>query len=150
MAKITVVREIAAPAAVVFESIADPRKFAQAISGVSKVEFLSEAKAGVGVRYRQSRVMKGRESTMDFEVTEHVKNERLRILNETHGTVWDSLFTLTPSGTGTALTMRMDTRSRPLLAKLLMPVICLMIRGAVAKDIEAVKTYCESAATPKR
>jgi len=143
LATMTVIRSIHAPAGVVFQTVADAKRFAQAISGVTKVEVVSEAPSGVGTRFRQSRLMNGKETTMEFEVTEYVKNERVRIVNETHGTIWDSLFTLAPSNGSTTLTMRMETRSLRLLPRLLMPLVCLFIKKAVEKDIDAVKTFCE-------
>ncbi len=143
MATITVIRSIQAPAEIVFQTVADPRRFAQVIAGVTQVELLSETTSGAGTRFRQSRVMNGKETTMDFEVTEYVENQRIRIVNETHGTVWDSLFTLDSSNTSTRLTMRMETRSRRLLPRLLMPLVCLFVKKAVEKDIDAVKAYCE-------
>ena len=86
MASMTVIRSIHAPVDIVFQTIADPRQFARAISGVVKVEILSNPASGVGIKFRQSRVINGKETTMEFEVTEYVKNEHVRIVNETHGT----------------------------------------------------------------
>ncbi len=144
MATLKIVRNIHAPAAVVFDTVADPAHFAEAISGVTKLEFLSSTKSGAGTRFRQSRVMNGKEMTLDFDVTESVPNQRVRIVNEVHGTRWDSLITLTPSNALTTLTMRMDTETRPLVARLLMPLMLrLFIRKAVEKDFDAVKAYCE-------
>jgi hypothetical protein len=40
VAAITVAREIKAPVAVVYETIADPQRFARAISGVTKLDIL--------------------------------------------------------------------------------------------------------------
>jgi hypothetical protein len=80
---------------------------------------------------------------MEFEVTEYVKNDRVRIINETHGTVWDSLFTVASANGSTTLTMRMDTKSRRPLPKLMMPLVCLFIRKAVEKDMDAVRDFCE-------
>ena len=146
MATITVTRRVEAPANVVFRAVAEPKRFAEAIAGVTKLEFLSAETSGAGTRYRQSRVLNGKENAMEFEVTEWVDNHRVRIVNETHGTVWDSLFTFVPSGGATDLTMRMDTRSKPVLAKIMMPLVCVLIRGAVEKDLDAVKSYCERSA----
>jgi hypothetical protein len=81
---------------------------------------------------------------MDFEVTEWAKDEHVRIVNETHGTVWDTVFSCKTARGGTLLTTRMETRSKPLGARLLMPImIALFIRRAIAKDLESVKEYCE-------
>ena len=52
MATVIVVRRVLAPAEVVFRTVADARRFAHAISGVVKVEFLSETTSGVGARFR--------------------------------------------------------------------------------------------------
>jgi len=143
VASISVARKIDAPVDVVFDTIADPKRFAGAISGVTSVELLSAAASGAGARFRQSRTVKGRETTMDFEITEAVRDQRVRIVNETHGTLWDSIFSLAPSGKSTTLTMRMDTKSRRLHQKLMMPVVMLMIRKAVEADMDALKAYCE-------
>jgi len=143
VASISVARKIDAPVDVVFDTIADPKRFAGAISGVTSVELLSAAASGAGTRFRQSRTVKGRETTMDFEITEAVRDQRVRIVNETHGTLWDSIFSLAPSGKSTMLTMRMDTKSRRLHQKLMMPVVMLMIRKAVEADMDALKAYCE-------
>jgi len=143
MATVTVVRAIKAPPDVVFRTVADPRQFAKAIAGVTGLEFLSKTTAGVGTRFRQTRVMKGKSSTMDFEVTEYVKDQRVRIVNETHGTIWDSVFTVERDGDATTLTMRMDTKSERLLPRIMMPLICLLIKKAVEGDMDAVKASCE-------
>jgi hypothetical protein len=144
MATIEIARTIHAPTAFVFKTVADPGHFAQAISGVTKIEFLSSTKCGLGTRFRQSRVLNGKEMTLDFDVIDYAENERVRIVNEVHGTRWDSVITLTPSNTSTNLTMRMDTKTRPLVPRLIMPLMLrLFIRRAVEKDLDAVKAFCE-------
>jgi len=145
MATVKVIRTINGPANVVFQAVADPRCFAEAISGVTHLEFLSEVTAGVGTRFRQTRELNGQAMTMDFNITEHVPDDRVRIHNEIHGTEWDSVFTLVPSGTVTTLTLCMTTRSHRLLPKLLMPIICVFIKKAVERDLDAVKAWCEAA-----
>jgi hypothetical protein len=82
LATLEIVRTIHAPAAVVFDTVADPARFAEAISGVTKLEFLSSTKSGAGTRFRQSRLMNGKEMTLDFDIAEYVPNQRVRIVNE--------------------------------------------------------------------
>jgi len=145
LAVVTVVRVVRAPVERVFATVAHKRRFAQAIGGVTAIEDLSDVTSGVGTRFRQTRVMNGRETTMDFAVTEYVENERIRIVNETHGTVWDSLFTFAGAPGGTTLRLVMDARGDRPLTRLLLPLVCLLVRKAVARDIDAVKAYCEDA-----
>ena len=143
MAAINVVRTIRAPAPTVFDTVADPRQFAQAITGVTRLDSLSSTSAGAGTRYRQTRTMNGRTMTMEFEVTECVKPERVRIVNETDGTVWDSVYTIRPANGMTTLTLRMEAGSRSLVTRLVLPLVCLLVRKAVARDLDAVKAHCE-------
>ena len=143
MASVTVIRSIQAPVNIVFHTVADADQFAKAIIGVTKLEFLSTHTTGHGTRFRQSRSINGKETAMDFEIAEYVKDERVRIINETHGTIWDSLITLEVQGPTTKLTMHMTAKSNRLVPKLLLPLICLFIAKAVGKDFDAVKMYCE-------
>ena len=86
MATMTVIRSIEAPIGEVFGAVADARRFAEAIGGVKRLDYLTESTSGKGMRFRQRRVVNGKEMTMDFEVTDLVPNERVRIFNEIHGT----------------------------------------------------------------
>lgn len=144
MTSITVTRKILAPTSVVFNTVADPSQFAQAISGDTKVEFLSENKLGVGTRFRQSRVVNDKETTMEFEVTESVQNEQVRIINETRGTLWDSIFIIIPSGQFSTLIIQMEAISKKWFPKLLLPIMMpLFIKKAVEKDMDDLKSFCE-------
>ncbi len=40
--------------------------------------------------------MDGKEAATELEVTEYVKNDRIRFAADSHRTVWDSLFTVKP------------------------------------------------------
>ena len=62
---------------------------------------------------------------------------------DSHGTVWDSLFTVKSDGGSTALELTMDARPHKLLPKLMNPLIKGMVQKAVEKDMDAVKAYCE-------
>lgn len=142
VATIRIARTIQAPLAVVFKTVADPTSFARAISGVTRMEFLSSTQCGVGTRFRRSRVVNGTEMTLDFAVTGYGENERVQIINEIHGTRWDSVITLSPASGSTTLTMRMETTTRPLVPRLLMPLMLrLFIRKAVEKDVDASKRF---------
>ena len=72
MASVTVSQSIDAPIEVVFNTIADINQFSQAVPRIVKVKIVSDVKSGVGTRFRETRVMKGREATTELEVTEYV------------------------------------------------------------------------------
>lgn len=143
MASVTVSQSIDAPIEVVFNTIADINQFSQAVPRIVKVKIVSDVKSGVGTRFRETRVMKGREATTELEVTEYVENDRIRIVAESHGTVWDSLFTVERKGERTELTMIMEAKARSLMARMMTRLICGMIAKTVKEDMEAVKAFCE-------
>jgi carbon monoxide dehydrogenase subunit G len=144
MTRSTVTRTIAAPPELVFQTVADIRNFSKAIPHIVKVEFLSESQTGVGTRFRETRLMDGKEATTELEVTEYVVNEHIRIISDTHGTVWDTIFSVKPQDGQTELTMVMDANAYKLLPKLINPLVRGAIQKALEQDMDAVKSYCES------
>jgi uncharacterized protein YndB with AHSA1/START domain len=139
----TVVRTIDAPVETVFRTVADINQFTKAIPHIVNVEILSEVQSGVGTRFRETRLMKGKEATTELEVMEYVENEHVRIVADSHGVVWDTVFTTKVNDGKTELTMVMDARAHKLSAKLMIPLAMGMIRKAVEGDMDSVKEYCE-------
>ena len=146
MANVAVTRSIEAPVDAVFRTIAHAEQFSQAVPGILRVEFLSEVKSGVGARFRETRMMMGREASTELEVTEYVENERVRIVSEAGGALWDAVFTVVPDGEGTELKMVMDARPRTLSARMTVPLIIGTVQKAVEQDMDAVRSFCEDRA----
>jgi len=144
MKPVRVSLSIAAPLELVFQTIADPLNFCDAVPHITNIEFLSEKKKGVGTRFRETRVMKGRESTVDLEVTEYVENDRVRMISDAGGTIWDSIFTLTKDSGKIEMKMQMDILPHTLIARITTPLIWKMVASGVEKDMDVIKDYCES------
>lgn len=152
MARTEVSRTISAPVADVFETVANIKSFSKAVPHITDVEFLTEQRSGVGTRFAETRVMRGRQATSILEVTEYVENERIRLVSDEGGTIWDTVFTVTAAdsaeaqdGGTTQLHMVMDARPYKLSAKLFNPLMKGIIRKAIEGDMDAVKAYCEAA-----
>jgi len=143
MTTVSTTRQIAAPLARVFEILSNAEVFSEAVPQILNVEFLSEQKRGVGTRFRETRDMNGKEVQTELEITELVENDRIRMVSDQGGTIWDTLFTVEDAGEYTVMTMTMDCRPYRLLARLLNLVIMGMVRKAVESDMDAVKAYCE-------
>ena len=143
MTQWNITRAINAPIDVVFKTVAHINEFSRAVPQVVKVEFLSDLKSGVGTKFRETRLMKGKESTTELEVTEYVPNDHVRIVADTHRTIWDTVFSVKREGDQTLLTMHMDARTGKLIPKILITFIKGMVGKAVAKDMDSVKEYCE-------
>jgi carbon monoxide dehydrogenase subunit G len=143
MANVTVTRQIDAPVDVVFRTVADVEQFSQAVPGILRVEFLTDVKSGVGARFRETRMMMGQEASTELEVTEYVENERVRLVSEAGGALWDTVFTTVPDGEGTALGMVMDAKAQSAGARTMLPLIIGVVRKAVEQDMDAIKAFCE-------
>lgn len=139
-------RTVDAPVGAVFSVVADVSRFSEAVPHIEHVEFLSEARTGVGVRFRETRVMGNKKATTVLEVTECVPDERVRFVSDHGGTVWDTTFTVEPGaeGRGTRLGMVMEARPHKLVARLLAPLVKGLVAKAVAADLDAVKAYVEA------
>ena len=146
MTRTAISRTIRAPAEAVFEAVADISNFSEAVPHIVGVEFLTDSRVGVGTRFRETRKMGKREASTVLEVTEYVKNERVRMVSDAGGTVWDSLFTVTPVGDGrsTRLDLVMEARPYRLMARVFVPLMRRVVARAVAGDIDAVKGWLES------
>ena len=118
MSKMVVTRTIDAPVEKVFETVGHIENFKRAIPHIVDVKFLSEQHSGVGTRFQETRLMGGREASTELEVTEWVENERVRIVADSGGTIWDTVFTVAAEGSGTVLEMEMEARPYKLAAKL--------------------------------
>jgi carbon monoxide dehydrogenase subunit G len=138
----TSVRTINATTDRVFRAVADPEEFQKAIAGGSSVECLTGSRSGVGMRFRSTRLVKGKPSTFEPEITEFVPGEHVRLVNVTHGTLWDSTFSVRAAGRATVLTLTMDATTR-LLARVMTRLIAGMVQKALDTDMDAVRAYCE-------
>lgn len=149
MSQTRISRTIAAPVDRVFRTIADVREFSAAVPDIIRTELLSETRSGVGTRFRETRRFGKREAATELEVTEYEANQRVRIVSDAGGTVWDSLFTVRPAAGGTELELVMDARPHTLLARITTPLMQGMIRRAIERDMDAVQTYCEAGGSPE-
>jgi uncharacterized protein YndB with AHSA1/START domain len=144
MTTTTVTRTIQASIESVYEAVAHIENFQAICPHITNVEFLSENKTGVGARFTETRQMGKREGKTTLEVTEYVPNERIRLVSDQGGTIWDTVFTTKPSGSGSVeLNMVMEAKAYKFLAKLVNPLLKGMIRRFVEKDLDAVKAHCE-------
>ncbi len=143
MGQVEVQRTIKAPTEVVFDATAHIEEYADVIPSITDVEFLTEQRTGVGTRFRETRQMGKRSATTELEVTEYDPPNRVRLVSDAGGTIWDTVFTYRPSDGGTDLAMVMDIRPYKLMARLMTPLIARTVTKAVASDMDAVKRHCE-------
>ena len=138
-------RHIHAPVDCVFTTLARIEHFSKAVPGITDVEFLTDQQYGVGTRFRETRIMNGREAKAVLEVVELDENRMIRLVSDEGGAVWDTVFQVEPAGDdGTRMIMHMDAGPRTFIARLMTPMIINMVGQFVQADMDSVTQYCES------
>ena len=143
MTRTIVQRQVQAPPGVVFRAFAHPASLPEVVPNILRVEFLSEQTEGRSTRFKEVRAMGKREEITELEITEYEPEQRVRMVADSHGTVWDTTFVVQPHEGGCALELTMDARAHKLLPRLLNPIMKGLIRRGVEDHVDAVVQYCE-------
>ena len=143
MTQIQVTCTIEAPIDVVFQTITNNEKYSQAVPDIVGFEYLTEQKSGLGTRFRSIRMTKGKESITELEVTEYIIDKRARMVAESHGVIWDTIFEFEELSGSTRLTLTMMATAQKFLPKIMIALIKGMIRKNIERDLENIKSYCE-------
>jgi len=146
MSMSVVTRTIAAPVEIVFKTVSEVSEFSKAVPHLVEIEFVSDSRTGVGTVFRETREINGKRSTVELEITEFVPNERIRLVADSHGTIWDSVYTLSGADGGTALQLTLNARAYTMAARIMNPLVRGIVQKALEKDMDAVKDYCEKLA----
>lgn len=144
MNAIHISRTIAAPLDLVFQTVSDVRNFREAVPHITHVEFLTDQQDGAGTRFRETRSMNGRIHTVELEVAECIDNDRVRMISDAGGTIWDTMFTVAKGSDNVTLEMQMDIKPYTLFARIMTPLVRGMVVKGVESDMDAVKAFCES------
>lgn len=143
---ITLSRTVNATVAHVFGVYTDIANAATRVEGIENIEILTDEPIGVGTRFRETRIMFGRASTEEMEITEFEPNKKYTVEAFTCGAHFQTVFQFRPNGNSTKLDVEPKTRSVSLFAKLMSPLGFLMA-GSMKKmfepDIDQLNQYCE-------
>ncbi|MFB7278620.1 SRPBCC family protein [Streptomyces hydrogenans] len=147
---VVVERRVAASPGRVWESITDLPDMPRVLSGVQKVEVLTEGGFGVGTRWRETRRMLGKEATEEMTVTECEPPDRYVTVADSHGMHYVSELSLRADGPDASV-LRMTFSARPshgrrqnLVARLLARFGAKAVSKALAKDLDDIARTVES------
>lgn len=149
MSTVTVRTKVAAPANVVFEVASDLAHAAEHISGIKKLELLTDGPIAVGTRFRETRVMFHKEATEEMQITRLEPGRTYTVECESCGAHYSSTFQVQPEGSGSEMEMRLEARPLTLFAKLMSPLGFLMagmMKKCLEQDLDDVKRIAESRA----
>ena len=143
-------KQVDQPVERVFERFSDLANAADHVSGITNIEFLTDGPVGVGTRFKETRVMFGREATEEMTVTDFQPNQAYTIGCESCGCEYRTEFRFHPHGAGTEVEIEMETRALTLFAKILSPLSRLMagtVKKCVDQDLEDLKVGLEANAS---
>ena len=146
MPKLQLNKTVNAPVEQTFQLFADFPNAANRINGIEKVEMLTNGPIGVGTRFKETRIMFGREATEEMEVTQFEPNKLYTVAANSCGARFESTFTFQPSGESTQVQMSLNTKAESLFAKLMSPLSALMmgsVKKAIESDIDQMTEICE-------
>lgn len=121
----------------VFDVITDLPGAAERISAIKSLEVLTDGEFGVGTRFRETRVMFGKEATEEMEVIAMVPGERYTTEAESCGCRYESVMSVVPDGNGARLTMSFDGTPLTFFGKIMSAVMWPMLKGAMRKAVSA-------------
>lgn len=144
-------RHVGATPEAVWGVLSDVRNAARTLSGVERVEVLSEGPYGVGTRWRETRTMMGKSVTEEMWVTGADAPRSSVIEAESAGTHYTTTFTITPEPGGSQLAMRFTaemmspSRLRRILWKVLGPIGIRASAKAMRTDLDDIAMAAEEA-----
>lgn len=154
MALMEITKRIEAPVEDVFEAFTDFAGAAEHVQGIKRVEMLTDGPPRVGTRWRETRIMYGREATETLEITAFEPNRRYTAGCNACGCRLESTFLFQPEGDATRVRVTMDGQPLTTFAKLMAPLTRWMMgpsmKKCMDKDIEDLKKVVEKRALAAR
>jgi hypothetical protein len=147
MPSFTLSKLIAAPPAAVFDLFADIPHAAGRIKAIKMIDMLTPGPVGVGTRFKETRVMFGKDCTEEMQVTAFDPGRGYEVTCQSCGAEYRTVFRFTPEGSGTRVDAEFRTRALSLMAKLMVPLGWLMVgmmKKCVDQDLEDLKKVAET------
>jgi uncharacterized protein YndB with AHSA1/START domain len=149
---ITVEEYIEAPPDDVFAAATDIDHWPERIKDIVAIERCTDGPVGVGTRFRETRVVMKKEHTEEMTFTEFTPNSAYTLGCESCGCAYATRFQFSPEGIGTRIHMNMTAHANSLPAKILAPLMGIIMKGTMKKclasDLQSLKHCLEVDAIP--
>ncbi|MDX2175715.1 MAG: SRPBCC family protein [Candidatus Sumerlaeia bacterium] len=132
---------IDAPPPAVYAALIDIPGSPSRIPAIKSVEMLTPGECGVGTKWREKRIMFGKEATEVLELTALEPDRLVEVGCESHGMRYRTAFELSPDGAGTRVVLRFEATPLTAAAKamaLLAGAMVGMMKKAMEEDLKAI------------
>lgn len=147
MPGITLTKTIAAKPEQVFAVFSDLPRAAERIRAIKRIQMLTPGPVGMGTRWKETRVMFGKEATEEMTITAFEPGRHYRAEAENSGVRYIASFQFIPEGQGTRVEMSFEGKPMTMMAKLASPLGAMMmgsVKKAMEEDIEDLKGFIEA------
>lgn len=144
--------DIACRAQRVFEVVADVEHCVGRLPAIKSIEIVSDARHGLGMRWRETRTLFGRDATATLEITEFRPPLEYVVASEEGGFTYRTVIRVIATGSDTCrLEREFFTTAHTIIARVmgmtLMPLMTKMMVGLLQEELDALKSYCEKSST---
>lgn len=146
--KIACSEHVDAPVERVFAVASDIERAPEVISAITKMDMLTPGPVGVGTRFRETRIMFGKEATEVMEFTVFDPPRSYTLVADSHGCHYVSTFRFTPEAGGTRVDFEFTGDAHSFGAKVMSAVMGPLMKGTMrkmlAKDLRELKRSAEA------
>lgn len=142
-----ITREIQADPETVFQALADFPGAAERVDGIKAIEMVTDGPVGTGTRFRETRVMFGKDTTEELMVVDFDPPNSYSVQANSCGSLFTTRVAVVPRGDGSEVTMDIDIQPQSLFAKLMKPLSWLMagpMKRMIAKDLADIQRGLEN------
>jgi hypothetical protein len=141
--RINITETFDAPVEAIFDALTDIRSLDQRLTSITACDVLTDGPIGKGTRFRETRVLFGKEATEELEFTHFDAPRSFLLEARSRGMHYLTHYTFETTTIGTRLTLTFEGRPETILARLF-AFMGLLFRGATEKafrtDLDELKT----------
>jgi uncharacterized protein YndB with AHSA1/START domain len=133
---------IACPPKRVFEFITDPNNAPKIVPSVKSSVKLTEGPPKVGTRYRETRLMGGKEEHAELEVSEYAEPTVYAMRNVTDGIETVYRYNLRPEKDGTRIDLVCQLKAAG-LKRIMLPLVAFILKKEDGTHLQRLKQFLE-------
>jgi len=133
---------VARPPKEVFDFITNSDNASKIVSSVKSMAKLTEGSVGIGTRYRETRLMGGKEQHAELEIVEFAPHQRYAMQNVTEGIEVVYRYNFQPERGGTRIDLVCELKASG-IKKLMLPVVASILKKEDGDHLQRVKKVME-------
>ena len=134
---------ISRPPQEVFDFITTSDNAPKVVQSVKSMVKLTEGPVGVGTRYRETRMMNGKEQHAELEVVAYEPNQKYAMRNVTEGIETVYQYTFHPEANGTRVDLVCEVKAGG-VKKLMLPLVVSVLKKEDGDHLQRLKTALEA------